>query len=575
MLQVGEKKQKKNNTSKILLGIAFLFILFSSILVIYYPFASKEKIDYFSGENPILFDGKQEGNALIEQGMVYVPLNFMKKYIDNQLIFDDKSNSIIITTKNKVIQMPTESLTLYVNQNPVPLQLPALKDKKGELYLALEPILTFYNLRYTILPDSHAIHIELDGTSKTDGSIQAEKVHEEKLRLRLEPDLQSPYTTAVRDKERVFIEEEKEDYYYIRKEDGTAGFLKKEYVKKGKTETIQIGTSQMEETLPSTLIEGPIQLTWEAVYTRNPDTEKIPVMPGMNVVSPTWFELIGADGTIKNLGSLDYVNWAKNNNYQVWGLFSNGFKPDLTHEAFQHFETRQNIIRELLHYSQMYKLDGINLDIENVRAEDGPMVTQFVREATPYLHEAGLSVSMDITFIAKGNWSSFYERDKLAGIVDYLIVMAYDEHWSSSPKAGSVASFPWVEENLQRLLEVVPKEKLILGVPLYTRLWEEKETGEISSKALSMKEVKEWLSLNGVTPQYDTLSGQNYAEYYDANMKSTYRTWIEDELSLEKRANLAVKYNLKGVASWSRYFADESAWIALQINKQQVVQNNQ
>ena len=125
------------------------------------------------------------------------------------------------------------------------------------------------------------------------------------------------------------------------------------------------------------------------------------------------------------------------------------------------------MIRQLLIYSQMYQLDGINIDIENVTEADGPLVTQFVREATPYFHQAGLIVSMDITFISSGNWSAFYEREKLAETVDYLMVMAYDEHWGTSEEAGSVASFPWVETNLQKLLEVVPNEKLILGVPLY------------------------------------------------------------------------------------------------------------
>jgi spore germination protein YaaH len=182
-------------------------------------------------------------------------------------------------------------------------------------------------------------------------------------------------------------------------------------------------------------------------------------------------------------------------------------------------------------------------------------------------------VSMDITFITTGNWSAFYERDKLAETVDYLVVMAYDEHWATSRKAGSVASFPWVEQNLQKLLEVVPNRKLILGVPLYARLWEEKETGELSSKALSMAEVKEWLTAHHVTPKYDEISGQNYAEYYDAATKSTYRIWLEDELSLRKRADLALKYDLKGVASWSRYFADETAWLALLLENKQVAQN--
>ncbi len=120
-------------------------------------------------------------------------------------------------------------------------------------------------------------------------------------------------------------------------------------------------------------IEGPIHLTWEAVYTKNPDTERFQKCGGVNVVSPTWFELSGSDGSIKNLGSLDYVNWAKSRGYLIWGLFSNAFDPVLTHEALKKYETRQSIIRQLLHYSQIYELNGINIDIENVREEDGPL----------------------------------------------------------------------------------------------------------------------------------------------------------------------------------------------------------
>lgn len=309
------------------------------------------------------------------------------------------------------------------------------------------------------------------------------------------------------------------------------------------------------------------------MYGKNPELSTIPEMPGVNIVSPTWFELTDNNSLVRSFGSIDYIHWAKAKGYQVWALFSNGFNPDLTHEAFKDFETRQKIIMQLLHYSEQFQLDGINIDIENVRKEDGPLVTQCVREATPYFHRAGLYVSMDITFIADGNWSAFYERDKLAQIADYLIVMAYDEHWGTSPKAGSVASFPWVEQNLQKLLEFIPNDKLILGVPLYTRLWEIKNSGEVSSKAIKMAEAKKWLNDRGITPVYDETSGQNFAEYYDADAEATYQIWLEDELSLKKRAQLAAKYQLKGIASWSRHFADETAWLALSLDNHQVAQN--
>ncbi|MCM3603694.1 glycosyl hydrolase family 18 protein [Robertmurraya korlensis] len=567
-----ETYKKKPIVSKgwIITGlIASILVVISSILLFFYPFASSEKTSYFTGENPVLFQGKQQGNAIVDGDSVYVSLDFLKENIDDSVAFDEKSNSIIITTSNKVVQMPTESLTYFINEKPVELQFPPLVDEQGQLYVALDPIIQYYPITYRVLENSNAIWIEKDGDTLQNAVITNKDVHEEKLRLRTDATLQSPYFTEVSNGEKIWIEEEKEEFYFVRKIDGVAGYISKDLIETQEKEIIAVEYEK--EAVNAPTFEGPINLTWEAVYTKNPDTTMIPEMNGVNVVSPTWFELKDETGSIGNLASLEYSKWAKAQGYQVWGLFSNAFDPDLTHSAFKDYETRQKMIRELLHYSQLYELNGINIDIENVREEDGPLVTQFVREATPYFHEAGLIVSMDITFMAEGNWSAFYERDKLAEIVDYLAIMAYDEHWGSSPKAGSVASLPWVETNLQKLLEIVPNEKLILGIPLYTRLWEIKDSGEVSSKSKSMAQIKEWLTTNNLTPIYDAASGQNYAELYVPDKATTYKVWLEDEQSLTARTNLAVKYDLAGVASWSRYFGDETAWTALQTFNQQIV----
>ncbi|MED3573153.1 glycosyl hydrolase family 18 protein [Cytobacillus praedii] len=570
MARVEYHKQKSYSMGWIIAGllIAFLLII-SSIILLLYPFASSEKEPYFQGENPILFEGKQAGNAIIENESVYMPYSFLKEHIDDSITFDEKSNSIILTTKNKVIQMPSESLTYYVNEEPVQLHFSVFKVSNGEKYIALDPILAYYPIEYSIMPETNAIWLKKDGEKIVHGHVTDKKINEEKLRLRTDSNLQSPFTVQAGKGDKLYIESEKEDYYFVRKENGIAGYLKKDFVvKEDLVEEVSITHEKEEIIVPK--IDGPIHLTWEAVYTKNPDPGKMPKMPGVNVISPTWFELGDSSGAIKNLGSLDFTTWAGKQGYQVWGLFSNAFDPKLTHEAFKDFQTRQKIIRQLLHFSQIYHLNGINIDIENVNPEDGPLITQFVREAVPYFHEAGLVVSMDVTFIASGNWSAFYERDKLASLVDYMVVMAYDEHWGSSPVAGSVASLPWVEKNLQTLLEVVPNDRLILGVPLYARLWAEKDTGEVSSKALSMSKVQEWLTENGLTPVYDEASGQNYAELYIEAEQTTYKVWLEDELSLSKRADLAMKYDLAGVASWSRFFADESAWTALSLKEGQI-----
>jgi spore germination protein YaaH len=549
--------------------IGACMLILSSIFLLLYPFASPDKKVYFQGENPILFAGIQKGNALMEGDTLFVPISFMQENIDESMIYDEKSKSVIITTKDKVVQMPTDSLTYYVNQKTVDLQLSPIISRNGEIFIALDPILSFYPIQYKKLPDSEAIWIQKDGEQYENGRLINKDVNKEKLRLRTEPTWRSPYTAEMTKNEAVTIEGVKEDFYLVRKENGISGYLKKDYVsKKG---TVNIKISRESKTFQMPKLNGPIQLTWEAVYTKNPDTTKIADLKGVNVISPTWFSLANSDGTIKNLGSLDFSKWAQGKGYQVWGVFSNSFDPKLTHEALKDFETRQTIIRQLLHFSQMYQLQGINFDIENVNQEDGPFVTQFMREAAPYLHDAGLVVSMDITFSAgdNNNWSSFYERPKLAQLADYLIVMAYDEHTGASSGAGSVASLPWVERNLQNLLSEVSNERLVLGVPLYARLWKEQTKAdgstEVTAKALTMDQVKLLLAEKGLTPAYDEESGQNYTEYYDEAEKATYKIWLEDESSLQKRAALAVKYELAGVGTWSRFFGDQTAWTALDL----------
>ncbi|TGV31235.1 glycosyl hydrolase, partial [Mesorhizobium sp. M00.F.Ca.ET.186.01.1.1] len=197
--------------------------------------------------------------------------------------------------------------------------------------------------------------------------------------------------------------------------------------------------------------------------------------------------------------------------------------------------------------------------------EDKERLVQFVRELTPYLHQQGLTVSIDVTIKSNAKtWSMFLDRKALAEVVDYMAVMTYDEHWAASPKAGSVASLPWVEAGLQGVLEEVPNEKLLLGVPFYTRLWTEAKqadgTVKVSSKALSMPRAQEWIAERKLTPVLDKASGQQYVEYRDPKDGNVYKMWLEDVSSMAKRMELVKKYDLAGVASWRRGFEVPEIW---------------
>ena len=212
-----------------------------------------------------------------------------------------------------------------------------------------------------------------------------------------------------------------------------------------------------------------------------------------------------------------------------------------------------------------FQLDGINIDFENVYYEDRDLLVQFVRELTPILHEAGIVVSWTLTKSTSLNWSLCYDRKELGKVVDYMILMAYDEHWATSPVSGSVASIGWVEKGIVSLLEDVPAEKVILGLPFYTREWEERpaENGGIAvkSRALSMAQAKRIISQNGSSLSWDEKAGQHFA-YYTKGDK-VYKIWLEDDKSIQLKAALVNKYDLAGAASWRKGFEEPIIWEVL------------
>lgn len=579
MFRIGVFSKKRKNLTKnrlfIWTGLILsILLIISSIVLLLLYFNSNKKVAFSEKENPIIYENGvyENAQAFIENDEIYLPFTFLKEKIDSGIVYDEESNSIIFTTKDKIIQFPNEKLQYFVNEKPFSIHMPVLVQKNGIMYVAATPLLTIYPYKMDYNAETGAVILHKHGETLLPGTITT---NDSTLRVRESTGLFSSYVAEVSDGEKITIEKDRQSYFFIRKANGIGGFVKKENITFEQPIVVKAETPTAEEKIYLPKLQWPINLTWEAVYSKNPDLSKIQDIPGLNVISPTWFYLLNEEGDVGNSAFLDYVKWAKSKQYQVWGLFSNSFDPERTHEALKDFKTRQNIIRQLLQYANMYQLNGVNIDFENVNVEDRDLVTQFVKELTVSMHQAGLIVSMDTTFISSsGNWSQFYDREKLANIVDYLIVMAYDEHWGNSPVAGSVASLPWVENNLKKLLEVIPNERLILGIPTYTRLWKEQTTPggniEVSSKAYNMDDINQWIKDHGPTVTYDEKTGQDYAEYYDEKEKALYKVWIENDKSIRKRSTLVHQYQLAGIASWNRSFANENAWKTIHQSLQQI-----
>ena len=287
-------------------------------------------------------------------------------------------------------------------------------------------------------------------------------------------------------------------------------------------------------------------------------------LPGVNVLSPSWFIIANEKGKIKDKKgnvSLDYVRQAHARGYQVWALITNDFNPDMTKKLLASPMGRANAVREMKALAKKYELDGINIDFENIYPEDKDSLTDFVGEISRALQAEGLTVSMDITIpSSSGRWSRCYDRRALAEQVDYLMLMAYDEHSAASTVSGSVASLDWVERGIEATLaEGVPPKKLLLGMPLYMRIWQEDvKTGKAKGKTLSMSQAEKLIEDKGLSPVWLANEGQYYFEYGEG--KSRYRVWQENRRSLALKAALISRYDLAGSAYWRSTLETPDVW---------------
>lgn len=545
-------KKAPNLFARSLKITAVLIFLMSSLAFVYFiPSFEKAELNQ-SGKIQIYYMGNlMDGQALYKDNQLYLPIRFIQEQIDPTLQWDQKEKIAIVTTNKNVFHFPLGKKEGLLNLDPYNFTYPLIEEN-GEIYLPIDPIQQYYDLQIVQL--DHSI-INIHDLKKP---IQ-QAIVLETTKLRKEPTLRSPWISEIEQGEEINIIKEEQGWYWIETKNGLMGYVDKRFV-----QLTSIITNEIKKEIyqPWNPIGSPILLTWEYASNKTVNPDSIGNLSGLQVVSPTWFHL-QKDGLVKNVADKKYVEWAHKKGYQVWGLFSNSFDAKLTNSMLNDPKLRIKVIKQLLSYVELYQLDGINVDFENVYLKDKEELVQFLRELTPLLHEKGRTVSIDVTVKSLSeNWSMFYDRKKIGEIVDYVMLMAYDEHWATSPKAGSVASIPWVEKGIKGILEEVPNDKLILGVPFYTRLWKEEidETGnkKVTSKTFTMEQTKEWIKKNNVEIQYDSESGQHYVEKKEGSI--TYKIWLEDHFSMQKRIELMKKYRLAGIAAWRRGFEEKEFW---------------
>ncbi len=317
------------------------------------------------------------------------------------------------------------------------------------------------------------------------------------------------------------------------------------------------------------MLPDKINMTWEAVYNQKTNISKIGEMPGLDIISPVWFNVLS--DSIKSKVQEDYIEFAQKNNYILWPAVTNSFDLDITHEFLKDFESRDRVIKEILSYYKEHQFHGINIDFENIYKKDKDKLSQFIAELTSHFHHQGMIVSMDVTFKGGSDtWSKCYDRKTLGEFVDYICIMSYDEHWASSQISGSVASLNWLDENFSKLIEEVPAEKIIMGIPFYMRVWFERPHKEIVNKnkvtsdAITMYGMENILKKGKYNVLFDEKAGQDYISFIDAKDNALKKIWIENEKSIRLKVQRVHQFNFKGVASWRRGYETPNIWPAIE-----------
>lgn len=551
-----EIEKKKSKIEIIIAIIIIALVLIVGSIGGYYVIKRNYIVSKINQTNLIINNSNAtsslKNNVYIKDGVVYVSKPDIYNFFDNTIIYDEKYNQVVTTSSTKIASLPIDSKQIQVNSSNTTIKAGAIiLDEVA--YVPISELDEVYNIKTTYVESEDLVYIDsLDreqqtATLKKDSSIK------------YKPTIISATLAKAKQGDTLTIAN-RSDYPVpngwtrVRTENGTLG-----YIQTGKLNEFKTIREKAEE---KAKIEGPISLAWDyySEYVSAPTrTGKI---TGVNVVSPSFFYMTkySITNVYENVGNegIAYVNWAHENGYQVWPMFTNSNMSE-TSKMLSDYKSRENVINQIIKFIKQYNLDGINIDFEGMYETDKDNFSRFLIEIRPRLNEIGAVLSVDVTAPdGAPEWSLCYDRYTIGKVADYVMFMAYDQYGVSATKAGTTAGHNWVEANVKKFLgqEEVKAEKIILGIPFYTRVWKE-NIGNVTSNVVNIGNVNNVIPSNA-TKTWDEDLQQYYVEYKKGG--ATYKIWVEDEKSIEAKLDLVSKYNLGGAAYWEYDRATNSIW---------------
>lgn len=502
-----------------------------------------------------------DDRLLVKDNEVYLKFDDVKANYNDRFYYDEKGNSLLYTNESGTISAVLGDN--FYTQNGAGTQAGyTICFTEGEtLYVAIDYVKQFANFEYTLCGGSgepYRIEIKCEWGKKV-----LADVTEDETAIRISADKKGDILKKLRKGATLqIISSETEEWLKVSSDDLITGFIEKKHLGEKYEQDETPVTDVAELNIPSVSDMSQVVLAWHNVTNADASSylaEYSSRLADINVISPTWFSLSDNNGTVASIADPEYVNVAHSAGVKVWGLVDNMTYPEITtYDILSDTGKRASVITQLISYAKTLGLDGINVDFESLTEETGEPFIQFIRELVIEAHKNNLVISVD-NYVPK-EFTNHYHRKEQGVFADYVIIMGYDEHYSGSEEAGSVASLPFVMEGISKTLEEVPSAKVINAVPFYTRLWTEKGA-ELECQTLPMGQALEALAASGATAEWDEELGQNYAEWGTDDAKS--RLWVEDKQSLASKMSVMKANNLAGVAVWQLAYSTDEAWDAI------------
>lgn len=496
----------------------------------------------------------QNGELLEEQAVLiggepYAAYTYVESQLNSCFYWDEETKGILLTTSGGVqTLLPGDAAVAKTPGGQPAVQ----QESDGKVYISLDVVKEYTDLDYAYYSDPNRVVIR----NEWDGVEQA-TVQSDTAQVRQKGGIKSLILADVQKGDTLLYLENLDNWCKVMTADGYTGYIQTEDI--SEPEAIEARTAK-KDSYERITRNHKINLVWhQSTSTESNDAmaEMTAEMTGVNVISPTWFSVTDETGTISSLASADYVKLAHDAGREVWGLIDN------FNEAFDettdlaYASVRSRIIEQLLAEAASCGMDGINVDFENLKEAGIPHYLQFLRELTSAAHTQNLVVSVD-TPVPQA-YTMYYQRGEQARFVDYMIVMAYDEHFAGSEEAGSVSSLPFVQQAVEEMTRVMPADQVICGIPFYTRVWTEKfGQSAITSEVLGMDGAKNYAKENQMTETWDASLGQNVATVETSDAR--YTIWMEDEQSMEEKLKVIQSADLAGVAEWKLGFERADVW---------------